>query len=152
MKKYRKRPLIVEAIQYNGQNKKEVLEFLGINTKKMTQREISIYPIFIPTIRRISMHNNAMSPIKGVFSYESGNYIIKCEDELFYSCEPNVFAKLYKSIDDDEELYYKAEVMISDMEYNSKILSNKEASPRDIKIAKMCANTASVIRELLKRM
>ncbi|AAT87353.1 unknown phage protein [Streptococcus pyogenes MGAS10394] len=69
--KYRKKPVVVEAIQFTGTNYEKIKEFIGQNTL------CSTLSIVIPTLE--------------------GDYIIKGIAGEFYPCKPDVFEQTYES-------------------------------------------------------
>lgn len=77
IKKYQKRPVVIEALQYTGENIDEVMAFLG--------HEFAINEddgLFISTL-------------EGVMKASSGDFIIKGVDGEFYPCKEHIFKKTY---------------------------------------------------------
>lgn len=85
MNKYRKKPVIVDAIQWTGTNKVAVQHFVG--------RYLDLTPrgLVIPTL-------------EGDHFASVGDYIIKGVKGEFYPCKPDIFYKTY------EELYSSTQV------------------------------------------
>ena len=82
--KYRKRPVVIEAIIFDGDNYKECLEFIG---KSNVDNTLS-YPNIITS--------------EGTMRVNKGDYIIKepfDKERGFYPCKPDIFEKTYESID-----------------------------------------------------
>lgn len=85
--KYRKKPVIIEAIQWTGKNKKEIKEFVG----SMAEFEIAelkdnkLYYLFINTL-------------EGRMEASEGDYIIKGVNGEFYPCKPDIFDKTYEKV------------------------------------------------------
>ena len=78
-KKYRKKPVIIEAIQWNGENLSEIVEF---TRGKVKNHELVL---IIPTL-------------KGGMYASLSDYIIKGVNGEFYPCKPNIFAKTYEEV------------------------------------------------------
>ena len=78
-KKYRKKPVIIEAIQWNGKNLSEIDKF----TKNKVKNHESV--LIIPTL-------------EGDMEASIGDYIIKGVNGEFYPCKPNIFAKTYEEV------------------------------------------------------
>lgn len=76
-KKYRKKPVVVEAIQYNGENKVEIQLFMG------RYLDETVKGLKIPTL-------------EGVHLASVGDYIIKGVKGEFYPCKPDIFAMTYE--------------------------------------------------------
>lgn len=80
MKKYRKKPVIIEAVQFTSNNVDEILEFA-----KGSFNNPSTSEIVIPTLE-----GNMMVSI--------GDYVIKGVNGEFYPCKPDIFDKTYEEI------------------------------------------------------
>lgn len=80
IKKYIKRPIAVEALQWNGDNIDEVYAFIGKDTGKL--RGGSLY---------------LMSPEGEMFT-PIGSYIIKDVNGDFYPCRETAFEKSYEEV------------------------------------------------------
>ena len=95
--KYRKKPIVIEAIQLKLDNFDEVCEFIGETPA------LEYNPDF-----GIDEHGNTNEPYLGVYietlegkmlaSY--GDYIIKGVNGEFYPCKPDIFEKTYDQSDD----------------------------------------------------
>ncbi len=79
--KYRKKPVEIEAIQWNGRNLIDMNNFITVN--------FSINPysqtIEIPTL-------------EGDMKASVGDYIIKGVQGEFYPCKPDIFKATYEKI------------------------------------------------------
>lgn len=79
--KYIKKPIPIEAIQWDGTNSKEILDFMGDNN-----------PIF-STNGIITINT-----LEGPMSAPIGSYIIKGIDGEFYPCKKEIFESSYSKI------------------------------------------------------
>ena len=79
IKKYRKKPVTIEAIQWNGENLSKIDEF----TESKVKNHESV--LIIPTL-------------EGDMEVSIGDYIIKGVNGEFYPCKPNIFAKTYEEV------------------------------------------------------
>lgn len=75
IKKYVKKPIEVEAVQWTGDNAEEIQEFMNIE-------DLAIVTIII----------------KWKVDGEIGDYIIKGVNGEFYPCKPDIFEKTYEEI------------------------------------------------------
>ena len=75
IKKYVKKPIEVEAVQWTGDNAKEVQEFMESDTEKI-----------------------AIIVLEWGLGGSIGDYIIKGVNGGFYLCKPDVFKKTYEEI------------------------------------------------------
>ena len=80
MAKYKKKPVVIEAIRFTGSNYEEIREFIGKNTL------CSDLSIVIPTL-------------EGDMIAQKGDYIIKGVKGEFYPCKPDIFEKTYESVE-----------------------------------------------------
>jgi hypothetical protein len=81
--KYRKKPVVVEAIQYNGENKVETQLFMNMYLDEVYKR------LRIPTY-------------EGYVFASVGDYIIKGVKGEFYPCKPDIFEKTYEMVGEDK--------------------------------------------------
>lgn len=79
--KYRKKPVEIEAIKWNGDNLKEVLDF-----SKDAYLGKDDCTLFIETL-------------EGDMKASIGDYIIKGVNGEFYPCKPDIFEKTYDKAD-----------------------------------------------------
>ena len=86
--KYRKKPVVIEAIRYDGDNWIEVLDFIGYNTIGETKAMwIKEGKIAIPTL-------------EGTMTGNVGDFIIKGVMEECYPCKPDIFEQTYEKVDE----------------------------------------------------
>ena len=81
--KYRKRPVEVEAIQFDGWNWREVYHFMSDEPLAFTDDFRKEEYILIDTL-------------EGVMKAKVGDYIIKGVHGEFYPCKPDIFHKTYE--------------------------------------------------------
>ena len=79
IKKYRKKLVIIEAIQWTGENLSEIDKFMQAKVQKRA------LVLIIPTQKK-KMHALL------------GDYIIKGVNGEFYPCKPDIFDKTYEAI------------------------------------------------------
>lgn len=89
MTSYRKRPVVIEAIQFNGKNFDEISEFSLGKAKRRIAYEGNT-PIETDTIDIITLEGT-MNAIKG-------DYIIKGIQGEFYPCKPDIFEETYELV------------------------------------------------------
>ena len=79
--KYRKQPVVIEAIRFIGSNYEEIREFIGQNIL------CSDSSIVIPTL-------------EGDMVAQKGDYIIKGVQGEFYPCKPDIFKETYEKVEE----------------------------------------------------
>lgn len=77
--KYRKKPIVVEAVRWTGENYKEINDFCEENDLWSSDKKA----LFI-------------NGLEGIMNAEIGDYIIKGVNGEFYPCNPDGFAKTYE--------------------------------------------------------
>lgn len=101
MKKYRKKPVVIEAIQLKMDNFDEVCDFMGATPEPKHNPDFGI-----------DEHCNTNEPYLGVYieTLEGkmlanyGDYIIKGVNGEFYPCKPDIFEKTYDKADDSSAM------------------------------------------------
>jgi hypothetical protein len=84
MRKFRKKPVEIEALKWNGSNKVEVLEFCH-----------KCYGKPIPGTEHSEL---VISTLEGPMKASVGDYIIKGLVGEFYACKPDVFDMTYEEV------------------------------------------------------
>lgn len=79
--KFRKKPVVIEAVQYTGQNHEKISKFNGI--------DYSGKPQFI-----------IISTLEGDHAANPGDWIIKGIRGEFYPCKADIFEATYEKIED----------------------------------------------------
>lgn len=83
--KYRKKPVEIEAIQFNGYNWAECYQFM------------SDKPLLFPQVfeKREKIEINTL---EGTMTASIGDWIIKGVNGEFYPCKPDIFEKTYEPV------------------------------------------------------
>ena len=77
---YRKKPVVVDAVQWTGENHAEMCEFID--------------PEAFEIIPRVGL---VIHTLEGDHHASPGDYIIKGVNGEFYPCKPDIFAKTYEN-------------------------------------------------------
>ena len=85
MQKFVKKPVVVEAIQYNGINITEIESFVGVKLPTVLL-SVEDTQLVIPTL-------------EGDMKVSKGDYIIKGINGEFYPCKPSVFEQTYELVE-----------------------------------------------------
>lgn len=83
--KYRKKPVVIEAIEWRGSNEKEMRNFF----KSVDFSNFSF--------------NNGLiiTTLEGKYRAEVGDFVIKGVKGEFYPCKPDIFELTYEEVNDD---------------------------------------------------
>ena len=88
--KYRKKPVVIEAIQWNGANFEEVKRFVGDSLN------YSICDTAWKVGKGAPHVSIGISTLEGLMQVTKGDYIIKGVNGEFYPCKPDIFEKTYE--------------------------------------------------------
>lgn len=89
--KYRKKPVIVKAIQYNNLNVEEIEAFVG---KRLSSE---IYDNRITPPKRYL----AIDTLEGIMKVSPFDYVIQGIKGEFYACKPDIFTKTYEAVEEN---------------------------------------------------
>ena len=78
--KYRKKPVVVEAVIFNGENYQELKDFIGT---------LRVHPIH---------ENPVINTLEGDHLVSRGDYVIKGVKGEFYPCKPDIFKMTYEEV------------------------------------------------------
>lgn len=91
--KARKKPVIIECVQWTGNNKEEIEKFCGKECK--FELDTHAYDAGVAPPRwDLKIHT-----LEGDHFSLEGDYIIKGIKGEFYPCKPDVFAKTYEIVE-----------------------------------------------------
>lgn len=92
VKKYRKKPVVIEAVIWTGLNHDEIKSFCGdaaridiCDTAWEVGKGIPVSILYIDTL-------------EGVHKASIGDYIIKGVKGEFYPCKPDIFCQTYEEV------------------------------------------------------
>lgn len=88
--KYRKKPVVIEAIQWNGDNLNEIKEFVGENL------DYSIIDTAWKVGKGAPHVLMKIHTLEGDHECTKGDYIIKGVQDEFYPCKPDIFEQTYE--------------------------------------------------------
>lgn len=88
--KYRKKPVVVEAMKWTGNNANEINKFAECHC-------------FFSKFDRATNENElVIMTLEGNMIADIGNYIIKGVKGEFYPCKPDIFEMTYEKVIEDE--------------------------------------------------
>ena len=87
MPKYRKKPVVIEAVQYTGTNTTEIKEF--VTDKNVLWREV--------TSR--TCHGGFIVTLEGDMEFKVGDYIIRGVKGEYCPCREDIFLATYESVE-----------------------------------------------------
>lgn len=81
--KYRKKPVVIDAIQWNGNNQQDMENFITVEFGYQINILNGGLELKIPTL-------------EGMMTGSKGDFIIKGVSSEFYPCKPGIFNKTYE--------------------------------------------------------
>lgn len=78
MSKFRKKPVVIDAVQWTGGNQNELRDFMGVVSSCAGKVEITT--------------------LEGTLTASIGDWIIKGVKGEFYPCKPDIFAATYEKL------------------------------------------------------
>ena len=88
--KYRKKPVIIEAIQWTGLNLEEIKSFVGKSL------QYDIIDTAWEVVKGAPHVNMTIKTLEGDHICTKGDFIIKGVHGEFYPCKPDIFEKTYE--------------------------------------------------------
>lgn len=91
MAKFRKKPVVIEAVQWQGHNVDEVGNFMGslvIGINKLSAAGVTEGSVLIDTL-------------EGTMTASPGDWIIKGVQGEFYPCKPDIFGQTYEEVENE---------------------------------------------------
>ena len=98
IKKYRKKPVVIEAMLYTIKHYRDLKDWAGDNVTMQLNSETAYqvidntaYPIISPIIHTL----------EGDMKVDNGDYVIKGVNGEFYPCKPDIFDKTYEEVENE---------------------------------------------------
>lgn len=89
--KYRKKPVVIEAIQWTGSNLREIIDFTGLHPSahKWSWEEYE---------RVVQTEGLKIFTLEGSLMASIGDFIIKGVKGEVYPCKPDIFEQTYEPL------------------------------------------------------
>ena len=90
IQKYRKKPIVIEALKWTGENLKDVIDFTGWHASAKSRWTWQEYEQVVKAegLKIFTLEGSHMATI--------GDMIIKGVHGEFYPCKPDIFEKTYE--------------------------------------------------------
>lgn len=95
MQKFVKKPVVIEALQYNGENIEAIEAFVGKKLSTVMASDVDV-KLIIPTL-------------EGDMKASKYDWIIKGVNGEFYPCKPDVFKQSYNMIKENNDILSEGE-------------------------------------------
>ncbi|WP_351122593.1 DUF2829 domain-containing protein [Shewanella sp. T24-MNA-CIBAN-0130] len=97
MPKFKKKPVIVEAVQFTG-DKEPVIELMRL------MNEGQEFSFNVESLTSCNANDVMILTLEGVMTANIGDWIIKGVNGEFYPCKPDIFEKTYEAVKPGGEL------------------------------------------------
>jgi len=94
MAKYRKKPVVIEAVQWDGEYYGEMFEFLGGNPDDKISPDGRTFTID----HTKGPGGLIIKTLEGEHFASIGDFIIKGVNGEYYPCKPDIFEKTYEAV------------------------------------------------------
>lgn len=91
--KYRKKPVVIEAIQFDNINYEEICAFVGMALLREIESETAYQAGVAPPVLSVTIPT-----LEGNMKAMPGDWIIKGVNGEFYPCKPDIFEKTYEQV------------------------------------------------------
>ena len=95
--KYRKKPVVVDALQLTRANAVKVYEWVHDCTAIKTDMDLYRWDDYLSIIERKGMR---IPTLEGEMTASIGDYIIKGVQGEFYACKPDIFEATYEVVNE----------------------------------------------------
>lgn len=95
--RYRKKPVVIEAVEWNGRNLFEVRTFMGERVN--FDGDWRVQDRFHELETHSRLYGLKIETLEGTMNADVGDYIIKGVHGEFYPCKPDIFEKTYEKAD-----------------------------------------------------
>ena len=95
VQKYRKKPVIIEAVQFRMGEEVPTLKFLGFEkpTGLHLENDVAEFHCY-----RQDLSTLKIKTLEGVMEVSNYDYVIKGVNGEFYPCKPDIFEKTYERV------------------------------------------------------
>lgn len=93
--KYRKKPVVIEAIQWDGKNTREVLQFMGDKVELTCAKAEDSFDSWCESILKNGWE---ITTLEGGHTASLNDFIIKGVKGEFYPCKPDIFEMTYDKV------------------------------------------------------
>lgn len=96
IKKYRKKPVVIRALQWTGDNYTEILNFCDeAEFQHQVRKHKHVFTGESEILEGIEL---TIETLEGTHEASIGDYIIEGVNGEFYPCKPDIFEKTYEEV------------------------------------------------------
>ena len=91
--KFRKKPVVIEAVQFNNINREEIEQFVGKELKQVIESDTAWEAGIAPPVSSLTIPT-----LEGDMKAMPGDWIIKGVKGEYYPCKPDIFEQTYEPV------------------------------------------------------
>lgn len=92
--KYRKKPIVIEAIQWTGDNLQEIIDFIGL-------QNFTVDYLLCLKDNTAKPERLIIDTLEGSMLANIGDYIVKGIKGEYYPCKEDIFKEIYEPLDNN---------------------------------------------------
>jgi hypothetical protein len=96
--KYKKKPVVIDAVQWTGENHREVFDFLTENAFDKESMQVSGEHFYIDHYK--VQGGLIIKTLEGEHLASIGDFIIRGIKGEYYPCDPEIFEQTYEKVED----------------------------------------------------
>lgn len=96
MAKYRKKPVVIEAVRWDGKNLREVIAFTGLHESALKRFNLQQDDNWDKYEELVEKEGLKIFTLEGPLMATIGDWIIKGVAGEVYPCKPDIFEKTYE--------------------------------------------------------
>ena len=97
---YRKKPVVIQSIQWTGKNQREMFDFLTNSEKENDSVTLEGDTFKVNLVNGgCQVGNLIIKTLEGEMNASIGDFIIKGVSGEFYPCKPDIFEKTYELVE-----------------------------------------------------
>ena len=90
-RRFRKKPVVIDAIQWTGDNLRDVIYFTGLHESGASMSWAEYESL-------VALKGFKIFTLEGTMAADVGDWIIKGISGEFYPCKPDIFEKTYEEV------------------------------------------------------
>lgn len=95
IKNYKKKPVVIQAIQWTGKNLREITTFIDDEVKTNNVYASDMWDAYCDMVDNSGLK---IHTLEGKMNANVGDYIIRGVQGEFYPCKPDIFEKTYEEV------------------------------------------------------
>lgn len=100
IRKYRKKPVVVEAVKWTGENRHDIIELVNPSYPWPSHMPNPVPPLKFEKMGDSKKEALYINTLEGEMYAAFGDYVIKGVNGELYPCKPDIFEKTYELVEE----------------------------------------------------